>query len=121
MTIIDGKQISDSICDELIAEIKFLHNKQIIPTLVIIQIGDNSASNIYVRNKLRLSDKLGAKTTVHKLPVDITQVKLIELIHQLNNDDTINGILVQMPLPAHINETIVIENIHPNKDVDCFH
>jgi methylenetetrahydrofolate dehydrogenase (NADP+)/methenyltetrahydrofolate cyclohydrolase len=121
MTIIDGKQISDSVCDELSAEILALRSKQIIPTLVIVQIGDNSASNIYVRNKLRLSEKLGAVTTVKKLPLEVTQAELLELIHQLNKDNNVNGILVQMPLPSHINETIVIENIDPDKDVDCFH
>jgi methylenetetrahydrofolate dehydrogenase (NADP+)/methenyltetrahydrofolate cyclohydrolase len=121
MTIIDGKQISEQICNELSTEIQHLQNMQITPTLVIIQVGDNPASNIYVRNKLRLSDKLGAKTLVQKLPQTITQAELIKLINELNHDSSVNGILVQMPLPNHISENVVIESITPLKDVDCFH
>jgi methylenetetrahydrofolate dehydrogenase (NADP+)/methenyltetrahydrofolate cyclohydrolase len=120
-TIISGNIVRDEICSELRERIEKLKVKNIVPTLVIIQVGNNEASNAYIRNKIRLSEKLKTNTIIKKLPSETTQQELIDLIKQLNNDKKINGIIVQLPLPKHINEAIVTECISPLKDVDCFH
>jgi methylenetetrahydrofolate dehydrogenase (NADP+)/methenyltetrahydrofolate cyclohydrolase len=121
MTIIDGKKISEDINQELKIEIDQLKKSNIIPKLIIVQVGNFPASNVYVRNKLRLSDRLGAITELKKYPEDLPSGELISIIQKLNADNSVNGILVQMPLPKHINETDVIAAIDPSKDVDCFH
>ena len=120
MQIIDGKLISQQIKEELKQEVANLIQQNIIPTLHIIQVGDNASSNIYIRNKIRLSDELKTKTVLHKLNNSINEDQLIDLIHQLNNDDSVNGILVQLPLPKNINEEHIINQISPLKDVDGF-
>ncbi|MDR1991855.1 MAG: bifunctional methylenetetrahydrofolate dehydrogenase/methenyltetrahydrofolate cyclohydrolase [Mycoplasmataceae bacterium] len=121
MIIIDGKKVSQEICAQLELQVEQFKSLDIIPTLAIIQLGSNFASNVYIRNKIRLADELGIATKLHKLPIDTTNDALLTLIKQLNEDAQINGILVQMPLPAHISEANIIANINPNKDVDCFH
>ncbi|GHU32684.1 hypothetical protein FACS1894166_06510 [Bacilli bacterium] len=121
MTLIDGKAISNDICKELELEIKHLASEGIVPTLVIIQVGHNPASDVYVRNKLRLSQRLNVNTTIEKYSETITNDELLASIVKLNKDFKVNGILVQMPLPKHIDERQVIATIDPNKDVDCFH
>lgn len=120
MKIIDGKLVQSQICDELRKEIEELKSRNIIPTLKIIQVGDNQASNVYIRNKLRLSEIVGINTTVDKFPENITQTELINRIKDLNNDKNTNGILVQLPIPSHLSEKEIIETIVPDKDVDCF-
>ncbi len=120
MKIIDGKLVQSQICDELRKEIEELKSRNIVPTLKIIQVGDNQASNVYVRNKIKLSETVGINTTVDKLPENITETELINRIKDLNNDKNINGILVQLPIPSHLSEKEVIETIIPDKDVDCF-
>lgn len=120
MKIIDGKLVQSQICDELKKEIEKLKSRNIVPTLKIIQVGDNQASNVYVRNKIKLSETVGINTTVDKLPENITETELINRIKDLNNDKNINGILVQLPIPSHLSEKEVIETIVPDKDVDCF-
>ncbi len=120
MKIIDGKLVQTQICDELRKEIEELKSRNIVPTLKIIQVGDNQASNVYVRNKIKLSETVGINTTVDKLPENITETELINRIKDLNNDKNINGILVQLPILSHLSEKEVIETIVPDKDVDCF-
>ncbi|MDE7433643.1 MAG: hypothetical protein K2M43_00605 [Mycoplasmoidaceae bacterium] len=120
MAIINGKEISALICEQLKNEINELKNKNITPTLKIIQVGDNQASNVYVRNKVKLSEQVGINTTVDKYDASISQQDLINEIIKLNNDKNVNGILVQLPIPDHIDEKAIIEAIDPNKDVDCF-
>jgi methylenetetrahydrofolate dehydrogenase (NADP+)/methenyltetrahydrofolate cyclohydrolase len=120
MITIDGKQVAEEISSELKQAIDLLKAKNIIPTLVIIQVGDVPASNVYVKNKIRLSERLGAKTNLEKLPESTSTNELLKLIQKYNNDKNINGILVQMPLPKHIDETKIIETIDSYKDVDCF-
>ncbi len=120
MKIIDGKLISSQICEELKKEIEELKSKNITPCLKIIQVGDNQASNVYVRNKVRLSETVGVNTTVDKFPETISQEELINEIKKLNEDKSVNGILVQLPIPKHISEKEVIEAIDEDKDVDCF-
>ncbi|MDR3163854.1 MAG: bifunctional methylenetetrahydrofolate dehydrogenase/methenyltetrahydrofolate cyclohydrolase [Mycoplasmataceae bacterium] len=121
MTIIDGKKIANDIINELKQEVDQLNHSHIVPTLVIVQIGDEYASNVYIKNKLKLAQSLNIRAELKHFPSTINDQDLINTIQQLNNDHNVNGILVQMPLPKHINEANVIEHIAPHKDVDCFH
>ena len=119
--IIDGKKISTEIKDETrdkVAELKAA-GKEI--SLAVVQVGDNPASCVYVRNKKKACEYVGIKSVSHELPEETTEAELLALIDKLNNDDTINGILVQLPLPAHMDENKVIDAISPYKDVDGFH
>jgi methylenetetrahydrofolate dehydrogenase (NADP+)/methenyltetrahydrofolate cyclohydrolase len=121
MVLIDGKKIANDIINELKQEVINLSHKHIIPTLVIIQVGDEYASNVYIKNKLRIAQQLQIKAELKRLDKTITNEALINMIETLNTDPNINGILVQMPLPKHINEADIIKHINPDKDVDCFH
>ena len=87
----------------------------------VILVGDDMASHTYVRNKKAACEEVGMYSEVHMLPATATQDELLELVDKLNRDDKIHGILAQLPLPAHLDEAIVIDNIDPAKDVDCFH
>jgi methylenetetrahydrofolate dehydrogenase (NADP+)/methenyltetrahydrofolate cyclohydrolase len=119
--IIDGKKISTEIKDETrdkVAELK-AQGKEI--SLAVVQVGDNPASCVYVRNKKKACEYVGIKSVSHELPEETTEAELLDLIDKLNNDDSINGILVQLPLPAHMDENKVIDAISPYKDVDGFH
>jgi methylenetetrahydrofolate dehydrogenase (NADP+)/methenyltetrahydrofolate cyclohydrolase len=91
------------------------------PGLAVVLVGADPASEVYVRNKRRACEEVGIRSVAHDLPYDVTQAELLELIDELNADAAIHGILVQLPLPGHINEESVIECIHPDKDVDGFH
>ena len=119
--IIDGNKISTEIKDETrdkVAELK-AQGKEI--SLAVVQVGDNPASCVYVRNKKKACEYVGIKSVSHELPEETTEAELLALIDKLNNDDTINGILVQLPLPTHMDENKVIDAISPYKDVDGFH
>lgn len=119
--IIDGKKISTEIKDETkekVAQLK-AQGKEI--SLAVVQVGDNPASCVYVRNKKKACEYVGIKSVSHELPEETTEAELLDLIDKLNNDDSINGILVQLPLPAHMDENKVIDAISPYKDVDGFH
>ena len=121
MKLIDGKQIALTIKSEIQKQIQDLNAIGIIPTLAIIQVGDNPSSNIYIRNKLKLLEDLKeCKGILKKFPGTISEEELIKEIHLLNNDKNINGILVQLPLSKQINEEHVLDEIEPKKDVDCF-
>ena len=120
--ILDGKAISTAIKKEIAGEIKSLNIKSVTqPGLAVIQVGDNPASTIYVRNKKKTCDEAGIKSFEHHLNDDISEEEILELIKQLNESTAIHGILVQLPLPSHIPEQIVLEAISPDKDVDGFH
>lgn len=122
MTIIDGKKVAADIREELkekISKLKFEHNK--IPGLVAILVGSNPASQVYVRMKSKACDEIGIYSVVEKLPSQTSEEELLTIIQKYNNDDRFNGILVQLPLPVHINEDKIIEAILPSKDVDGFH
>jgi len=121
MNLISGKEIAKQIEDELLQEIENLKSKNIVPTISIIQVGDNPASAVYVRNKLKLCERLKINGNLEHLEENVSEEALLSTINKLNNDKNINGILVQLPLPKHIDENKVIEAINPNKDVDCFH
>jgi len=119
--IISGIELRNEIVEKLKKEIEILKQKNITPKLTIIQIGNVEASNTYVRNKIKLSEKVGSITDLVKLPEETTQEELLSLIRKLNNDNSVHGILLQLPIPKHIDENSVLEQIDPNKDVDCFH
>ncbi len=120
--IISGTEIAKQIREELkqeIAELKEKHN--LIPGLVTVLVGEDPASQVYVGQKVKTCDALGVYSEKHDLPADTSQEALLTLVDKLNKDPKIHGILVQLPLPKHINETVVLYTINPQKDVDGFH
>ena len=120
--IIDGKAIAESVRNSIRQDIiKLKQEKGIVPGLTVILVGDDPASQIYVRNKERACKDVGIKSQVIKLEKNTSQAELLDLIYKLNEDKEIHGILVQLPLPSHIDEGMVIEAIDPKKDVDGFH
>ena len=121
MKIIDGKLISQQIKDELKEKTALLKEKGIEVTLAVILVGEDPASQVYVRNKKKACEYIGYRSLSYELPDDTTQEKLLELINELNDRNDVDGILVQMPLPKQINEKAVIDAISPAKDVDGFH
>ena len=119
--IIDGKKISAEIKEELKEQVAQLKEAGIEGTLAVIQVGDDPASSVYVRNKKKACEYIGIGSRSYELPESTTQKELLDLIADLNQDDAINGILVQLPVPAHIDEKTIINAISPAKDVDGFH
>lgn len=119
--IIDGKSIALSVRQGLEPRVEALKAKGVTPGLTVVVVGDDPASAIYVRNKERASNKLGMNGTVLRLPGETTQEELLNVVRKLNADDSIHGILVQLPLPAHIDEHAILREIDPDKDVDGFH
>jgi len=119
--IIDGKLISSQVKDELKAEALLLKEQGIEASLAVIQVGNDPASSIYVRNKKRACEYIGIRSLSYELSENISEEELLSLIDTLNEDDAVNGILVQLPLPKHISEQKVLNRISPKKDVDCFH
>ncbi len=119
--IIDGKKISQEVRDELKSEAENLIKKGVTPGLGVILVGENPASQIYVRNKERACEKVGIYTLTKKLSPEISEEELLSQIDDWNEDTSIHGILVQLPLPKHINEHHIVERISPEKDVDGFH
>lgn len=120
-TLIDGKAISQQIKDELKEKTALLKEQGTEVTLAVILVGEDPASQVYVRNKKRACEYIGYNSLSYELPAETTQEKLLELIDELNKRDDVDGILVQMPLPSHIDEKTVINAIDPGKDVDGFH
>ena len=119
--ILSGLEASSALYESLHARIDALKSKQIIPGLAAILVGENPASQIYIRNKTKKFDSLGLKSEIHRLEEDVSEEELLRLINQINNDDTFHGILVQLPLPNHIDSQKIIHAISPTKDVDGFH
>ena len=120
--IIDGKKIAGKIISEIKDKVIANQSEGIAPPgLAVIQVGEDPASSVYVRNKRKACEEVGMKSFNYDLDESTTQQELIELVENLNNNADVNGILIQLPLPSHINETIVIETINPAKDVDGFH
>lgn len=120
-TIIDGKALASQIKEELAQRIQTLKNKGIIPALTVILVGDDPASAVYVNSKHNTFTQLGLKSEVLRFPAETSQEALLAKIRELNNDKTLHGILVQLPLPKHIDTNTVIDTISPEKDVDGFH
>jgi methylenetetrahydrofolate dehydrogenase (NADP+)/methenyltetrahydrofolate cyclohydrolase len=119
--IIDGKKISLEIKDEVKAKAEALKAKGIEPCLAVILVGENPASQVYVRNKKKACEYCGIKSLSYELPESTTEEELLALVDELNNSKECNGILVQLPLPKHIDEDKVLLRIKPEKDVDGFH
>lgn len=119
--IIDGKQLAKKIQEDVTHEVAELAKQNLQPGLAVVLVGDNQASRTYVRNKQKRTEEAGMKSVLIELPEDISEAKLLETVEDLNNDVTIHGILVQLPLPKHISEDKVIDTIIPEKDVDGFH
>lgn len=119
--LINGKEISQMIKDELRDETAKLKTEGTTVTLAVIQVGADPASSVYVRNKKKACAYIGIESLAYELPEETTQGELLELINTLNMRDDVDGILVQLPLPKHIDEDCVIQAIDPKKDVDGFH
>ncbi len=119
--LIDGKIISTQIKDELKAEVAELKAKGIVPCLAVIQVGNDPASSVYVNNKKKACAYIGIESLSYELEENISQEELLAIIDELNHNEMVNGILVQLPLPRHIDENTVIHTIAPEKDVDGFH
>lgn len=122
MQIIDGKKVSAQVKEEVrkqTLELKKAHG--ITPGLAVVIVGDDPASRVYVNNKKKACETVGFKSEEYALPASTTQEELLELVKTLNNKEDINGILVQLPLPEHLDDKAVIEAINPQKDVDAFH
>ena len=119
--IINGKQIAKDIKDELKETTSRLHEKGIYPCLAVIQVGDDPASTVYVNNKKKACAYIGIKSEAYELPGDSSEKDLLDLIDRLNEDPSVHGILVQLPIPSHMDEKKVIRRISPAKDADGFH
>lgn len=119
--IIDGKSIAARVREEVREEVAALEPRDRPPGLAVILVGDDPASQVYVRSKGKACEEAGIHSITETLPASISESQLLERIAQLNRDETFHGILVQLPLPKHINTETIIESITPEKDVDCFH
>ncbi len=119
--LLDGKQLAQTMQAEIAAEVaQLLRVRGLRPGLAAVLVGDNPASQIYVRNKRRACDKVGIASFLHELPANTSESELLTLIARLNADSTVHGILVQLPLPPHINEATIVDAVAPRKDVDGF-
>lgn len=121
-TLLDGKKLATELIDGLAMQVaERLQRGMSVPTLAVILVGADPASSIYVRNKRQACERAGVHSLMYDLPYSTTQAELLKIINELNNDSAVHGILVQLPLPAQIDSTIVLECIAPYKDVDGFH
>ena len=118
---IDGKAVSQKIKEQVKVRVEALKERGIVPGLAVVLIGENSASHTYVKNKKKTCEALGMRSDLHQFPDTLSEQELLATIEDLNNDPVIHGILVQLPLPSHIDEFKVILAIDPSKDVDGFH
>ena len=121
-TIIDGKAFSANLRAEIARKVEILkRDHSLVPGLAVVLVGEDPASQVYVRSKGKQTTEAGMNSYEHKLPADTGEDQLLQLIDQLNNDSSVHGILVQLPLPDHINEEAVINSVAADKDVDGFH
>jgi methylenetetrahydrofolate dehydrogenase (NADP+)/methenyltetrahydrofolate cyclohydrolase len=120
-TLLDGKSLAETMQAEIARDVEtFVQRHGIRPGLAAVLVGDNPASQVYVRNKRKACEKAGIESWLHHLPRETTQAQLLELIGQLNADPAVHGILVQLPLPSQISEAAVIQAVSPTKDIDAF-
>ncbi|KEZ74216.1 methenyltetrahydrofolate cyclohydrolase, partial [Pseudomonas syringae pv. syringae FF5] len=119
--IIDGKAAAARVLQQIKHDVNTLKAEGIEPALAVILVGNDAASEVYVRNKILRAEEAGIRSLEHRLPADSSQARLLALIAELNADNTVNGILLQLPLPAHLEENRVLQAIDPGKDVDGFH
>ncbi|MCJ0570975.1 bifunctional methylenetetrahydrofolate dehydrogenase/methenyltetrahydrofolate cyclohydrolase [Enterococcus cecorum] len=121
MHLLNGKELAQKLQQEMTQEVTELKEKGLQPGLAVILVGEDPASQVYVRNKERAANNIGMYSVVYRLPETTSEADLITKIEELNHDDKVHGILVQLPLPKHINEDLVLDTIDPAKDVDGFH
>jgi methylenetetrahydrofolate dehydrogenase (NADP+)/methenyltetrahydrofolate cyclohydrolase len=119
--LIDGRKIADAVRAELQPEIETLRARGVVPGLAVVLVGENPASQVYVRMKGKACEQAGMHSETIRLPAATTEAELLAVVDRLNADPSIHGMLVQLPLPAHVNETRVLHRIRPGKDVDGFH
>ena len=119
--LIDGKAAAARVLAEVKAQVADMKTQGIAPGLTVVLVGEDPASQVYVRNKVLRAEECGIQSREHRLPADTSEASLLGLIGELNGDASVHGILVQLPLPGHINETRVLQAIDPLKDVDGFH
>ncbi len=119
--LLDGKALSNKILNNLAVEVERLKREGVIPKIALVLVGEDPSSKTYVKLKARRAKKIGAQSEVHNLPESISEEQLIKLIDKLSRDESIHGIVIQMPLPSHINERNVINALDPKKDVDGLH
>ena len=121
MELLNGKELAQKLQQEMTQEVTELKEKGLQPGLAVILVGEDPSSQVYVRNKERAANNIGMYSVVYRLPETTSEADLITKIEELNHDDKVHGILVQLPLPKHINEDLVLDTIDPAKDVDGFH
>ncbi|MBQ8179369.1 MAG: bifunctional methylenetetrahydrofolate dehydrogenase/methenyltetrahydrofolate cyclohydrolase FolD [Candidatus Methanomethylophilaceae archaeon] len=119
--LILGKDVSGEIYGELRQRIEALKSKGMVPGLAVVLVGEDPASQVYVRKKGEMCEELGMHSVTVRMPADTTQEQLMDKVRELNEDPSVHGFLVQLPLPPHLDEEQVINAISPSKDVDCFH
>ena len=119
--ILDGKALAAQIRSRVKDQVASLAQRGILPALAVVLAGDNAASKVYVRNKARASEEAGVRSQVFELPASVSEAELLERVRALNADPAVHGILVQLPLPAHVDAHKVLEAVAPAKDVDGFH
>lgn len=120
-TLIDGKAVAAEVQAEVAADVDYLKAQGIEPALAVVLVGDDPASHVYVRNKVLRAGEVGIRSLEYRLSVEASAEEVLDVISTLNDDPAVNGILVQLPLPAHIDENRILQAIDPAKDVDGFH
>ncbi len=121
-TLLDGKALAQQLQAELAEEVAdFIENNGVVPCLAVVLVGENPASEVYVRNKRLACERVGMEDRLHRLPADAATEDLLALVHKLNKDEDVHGILVQLPLPATMDPSRVLHAVSPLKDVDAFH
>ncbi len=119
--IIDGKKVAETIHQQVAEEVTALKEKCVVPRLEVIMVGDNPSSQAYVRMKQKACEKVGIRSATTHLPAETAEDQLLEVVRTFNEDESVHGILIQLPLPKHISEKRVLEAVRPDKDVDGFH
>ena len=120
--IIDGKKIAAALRVKIAAAVAELTTShRLVPGLAVVLVGDDPASQVYVGSKVKQTTEAGMRSFEHRLPAATNSATLLSLVHQLNADPAVHGILVQLPLPSHVDSTAILEAIDPQKDVDGFH
>ncbi len=121
-TILNGKELSQTLRAEIAQQVaEFIQKTGVTPCLAAILVGDDPASQVYVRNKEKACAAVGMKSQLFRLPAETTEAELLELVARLNADDSVHGILCQLPLPKQISEKVILDAVSPDKDVDAFH
>jgi methylenetetrahydrofolate dehydrogenase (NADP+)/methenyltetrahydrofolate cyclohydrolase len=121
MTILDGKKLSEKIKNELKKEVEDLKKRGITPGLAVILVGNDPASHTYVKMKKSASKEIGINSIVYEMPENVSEEELLKKIDEINENPDIHGLLIQLPLPKHIDTTKILERVNPKKDVDGFH